>query len=552
MIVLIVVFLCLRVWASAKAVAITGPSAIKQRADGVIYIMSDDILYLHDEDGGFIDKIPSSRFGVSRFIGDFWVYKNGDILIRREVAQSLTISGWAEFFARTGAGEQDRLGTGESILQRCSIETFECNKFGGGGDVFDKLTAFSLLADEETGTTVLSDTVGHQLLMLDHRGNVIKRSKVPFHFPNQIALGNDGNLYVADTNNHRVVAVRAEQESFGTIVKEFRIVHPRNPLKLTWPMALAYLPDRKWWVINADDNMSYGIVMILNENGVFEKAVPLPGKADPLRLVPAGGNVLVTDPSAMRVYTVNQKGAVLNDFGSLVFLLDLSKLKRERGLYDMVATVSLWALILLLIGALVLARQARLQSSTEGVMQPGQSEDSRHVARAESVTLRYDYHSLLGIHRIKFAVITFLLLAAFSFFLLISRNLTLFHKQFFPAALLGHFAISFFSYLHLKRSYIELTEQGITYQGMSRHIVSPWNGVRKISVYGNTSKIVTDHGNFSIGAIEPADKQARGWLDLLRRQRATFHKQLIEEIQRRAPLAKLNVSWFVRLQWKRP
>src|SRR5574337_654674 len=234
-ILLIALFLCLRIWASARAVAVTGPAAIKQGPDGSIYIMSNDVLYVHDRDGDLIERMPMSRFGVDHVIGDFWVYRNGDLLLRRDVPQTLTLSGEAEHFARTGAGEKDRLGTGESILERCSFATFQCANFGEGRDVFDKLTAFSLMVDEETGITYLSDTVGHQLLMLDEKGNVLKRSTTPFQFPNQIVLDRDGLLYTADTNNHRLAAVSVDKEKFGNVETEIRIVHPLNPLNPSWP-----------------------------------------------------------------------------------------------------------------------------------------------------------------------------------------------------------------------------------------------------------------------------------------------------------------------------
>ncbi len=547
----IALFLGLRIWASARAVAITGPSAIKQGADGSIYIMSNDVLYVHDSDGDLIERIPMSRFGIDRVIGDFWVYKNGDLLLRRDVPQTLTASGEAELFARTGAGEKDRLGTGESILERCSFATFQCKNFGEGGNVFDKLTAFSLMVDEEAGITYLSDTIGHQLLMLDERGNVLKKSTAAFQFPNQIVLDRDGFLYAADTTNHRLAAVTVEKEKFGTVEKEIRIIHPRNPLEPTWPMALARTADDKWWVINADDNMSYGIVMILSGKGQFEKTVPLPRGADPLRLVAAGANVLITDPALMRVYAVSPAGALLADFGSLSFKLELSELRRERRQYETIATASMWALLLLLVFVLVLALQSRVQEAAGGANQADPLADGLIPARPDSGTRRYDYHNLLALYRVKFAVVSVLLVALLAFFFLISRGLTVFHKQFFPAALLGHFAVSFFSYLHFKRSFIELSQQGITYQGMARSVYSPWNGVKKISVYGNISKVVTDYGNFSIGLIEPADNPPGGWLDHLRSKRVQFHKELIEEIQRRAPQAKIHISWLVRYQWKR-
>ncbi len=550
-ILLIALFLGLRIWASAKAFAITGPAAIKQGADGSIYIVSNDVLYVHDRDGDLINRVPVSRFGIDRAIGDFWVYRNGDLLLRRSVPQTLTTSGEAELFARTGAGEKDRLGTGESILQQCSFTTFQCKKFGEGGNVFDKLTAFSLMVDEDAGITYLSDTVGHQLLMLDEKGNVLKKSTAPFQFPNQIVLDRGGLLYVADTNNHRLAGVTTEKEKFGDVEKEIKIVHPRNAGACTWPMSLARTADDKWWVINADDNMSYGIVMILSGKGAFEKTVRLPKGADPLRLQSTGERVLITDPALMRVYSVSPTGALLEDFGSLSFKLELSELRRERRLYETIAAASMWALLILLVAAFVIARQARFKEAAEAPAQAASLPAAGIRVRSDSGTRRYDYHNLLALHRITFAVLSVLLVTVLVFFFMISRGLTVFHKQFFPAALLGHFVIFCFTYLHLKRSYIEINERGITYQGMVRSVESPWNGVKKIIVHGKASKIVTDYGNFPIGLIEPADSPPGGWLDILRPNRLQYHKNVIEEIQSRAPQAKVSISWLVRQQWKR-
>jgi len=551
LIALIALFLGLRLWASARAVAIVGPSAMKPGPNGAIYIMSNDTLYMHDRDGGLLDKVPMSRFGIDTLIGDFWVYQNGELLLRRPVAQSLTLSGEAELFARTGAGEKDRLGTGESILQRCSMETFQCRTFGTGGEVFDKITAFSLLVDEGKGITYLSDVIGHQLLMLGENGKIIARSNTSFLFPNNLLLDDDGLLYVSDTNHHRVVAVRAEQDRFGAIEKEFRIVDPRNALRPTWPMAQAHAADGTWWVINAGDNMSYGIVMVLSEKGAFERVVSLPDGADPLRLVASGDTMLITDPSLMRVYSVGKSGVPGEDFGSQLFKLDLSELRRERRLYELIASVFMWALLVLLACALVVARQARVQEAAAPMKQAGQPASTGALSGADPGTRRYDYHSAIGFYRVKFTIITVVLVSAAVFYVLISRGLTLFHKQFFPAALLAHFVSSFFEYLHLKRFSVEMNERGIAYQGISRSVSSPWGGVRKVSVYGASSRIVTDHGNFTIGPVEPAGDPPRGLLDLYRGQRMKYHKELVEEIQKRAPQAKVNISWLVRFQWKR-
>src|SRR3990172_9027860 len=221
LIVLIVLLLILRVWSADRAVSFEGPTQIHMDGNGVIYILSNNTFYLHDKDGNLLDVIPVKKLGIEQFIGDFWIYKNGDILMRRPLPQKLTLSGEVEMFARTGAGEQDKLPSGESVLQRCSMKTFTCRTFGGAGEVYDKITPFHLYVDEKSGLTYLADTIAHRLLLLDKQGNIIKKSAPAFLFPNELALEDDGLLYFADTNNHRIAAVSTEKGDFGELKKHF-------------------------------------------------------------------------------------------------------------------------------------------------------------------------------------------------------------------------------------------------------------------------------------------------------------------------------------------
>ncbi len=552
LLILIAFVLIVRLWASGRAAAVVGPTQIRLGENGIIYLLSDRKLYLHDKDGDLVDIIPIAKFGISGLvIGDFWVYKNGDILLRRQVDRALTVSGEAEMFARTGAGVNDRLGTGESILQRCSTTTFACETFGKGRDVFDRITTYRLAVDEEKGLTYLSDTIGHELLMLDDHGIVAAKSGASFQFPNQILLEEGGLLYVADTNNHRIAAVKTNRNAFGALEREFKIVHPRIPGKMTWPMAIAHTPDRKWWVINADDNMGDGIVMIHNEKGSFEKIVSLPPNADPLCLAVVGDRILLTDRTLMRVYQADLNGQLLDDFGSLLLKLDLSELRRKQRLYDSLAQISMWLLLVLLVSSFFVARQARLEQATQPQRQPDQRLAAGALSSGALLNKQYDYHSILGLHRIQFVVLTIMLLTAFAFFIMISRGMTVVHKQFMPLVLVAHVGSSLATYYKLKHSSVELTEQGITCNGWKKKITSPWMAVKKINVYGRNVKITTDYGNFSIGMVEPADSPARGWLDLLKPERAKFLKQLVNEIQKRAPGAKVTISLLVRRQWNR-
>jgi hypothetical protein len=168
-------------------------------------------------------------------------------------------------------------------------------------------------------------------------------------------------------------------------------------------------------------------------------------------------------------------------------------------MYETVATASMWALLMLLVVALVLARQARVQEAAEVAKQSEPLPAVGIPIRPGSVARRYDYHNLLGLHRIKFAVVSILLVVLLVFFFMISRGMTLFHKQFLPTTLLAHFVVSYFTYLHYKRSYIEINEMGIAYQGMVKSIYSPWNGVKKTTSREAPARLSRTSGIFRSG-----------------------------------------------------
>ena len=182
----VTMFLVIRIWASNMEIEQVGPTIVKKGSDGVVYILSDNTLYLHSVEGFLRNVVPMEKFGISQYIGDFWVYGNSEILLRREVSQKPSFWREIEMFLRIGSGEQDKLSANESILQRCNIYTYICKPFGAGEDAFKKISTFKVYADAGSGYTYIADSLEHQLLLLDQNGSIIRESTVPLKFPNQM------------------------------------------------------------------------------------------------------------------------------------------------------------------------------------------------------------------------------------------------------------------------------------------------------------------------------------------------------------------------------
>ncbi|MGI9287288.1 MAG: hypothetical protein ACR2P1_18030, partial [Pseudomonadales bacterium] len=167
--------------------------------------------------------------------------------------------------------------------------------------------SFRLAIDRNTDTVFLADTSRGQLFKLDSTGHILAK-KTGFNFPNQ-PLFVDGKLWLADTNNHRVVKLENNDANFGAVVEEHetRLSGPH-----VWPFSLARVGNN-WWVIVADDGMTNGRVAVYDEQWNPQREVELPVGADPIAIQTFGDQALVTDNRYFQTYQYDSNGARLED-----------------------------------------------------------------------------------------------------------------------------------------------------------------------------------------------------------------------------------------------
>ena len=157
---------------------------------------------------------------------------------------------------------------------------------------------------------------------------------------------------------------------------------------------------------------------------------------------------------------------------------------------------------------------------------------------------RYDYHSLATQFKMMFSVLGCLLLLLLW---LQSQSKNSAFDQLIPIFMtigIG-FMVSVVGYLAAKNTYIEISEEGILFNGLIRKVYSTWPEVREIKLLGSIDKVYTANGNFNIRVIEPSKNPKLPITDLMT-DRSKLKNILVDEIKRRAPHAKITQSDFLR------
>lgn len=336
-------------WADRWVKTYGGPSGLSVDPDGNLYVHVYNQLLRHDPDGRFDARIDLGALGAGRLIGDTGFFANGELLLRlgddpRSLADTLRA------FRRETNRNPTVPGAEGAGLARCSLADGLCRAFAE--PPFDPGATFGVFIDRDSGELYLSDTSRHVLRKFAADGSHAGGPADGFRFPNQLMLY-DGELYVADTNNHRIAVVQANDEGFGERLRTIDVVPPEaRRAGHTWPSHFARVGDR-WWVNNMDRSMAYGGIYVFDDDWNFLSRVELPGRADPIAIQPFRGDVLVSDWFNDRVYRVSADGTRVSAFES-AGLDELLAEFRERRLVYRIVSYSGFAFVVLVFIMLVL------------------------------------------------------------------------------------------------------------------------------------------------------------------------------------------------------
>lgn len=333
-----------RLWAHGEAVAITGPTALRQGADGQVYAVAADQLLVFTAQGEMTQRMPLSRFGLREFVGDFWVNADRQILLRAQRPEG-GIARLLRVLFRIGGDGGDQNPPGQAALQWCPLSGKPCHPFGPG---FRSTRTFRLAVAPASGAVLIADTAQHRLLRLNAKGEVEATSASgSFRFPNALLVAQDGLLHVADTNHHRIAAVSPAASSLGELRHEFGVQTASSSPGRIWPMSIVQAPDGALWTINASEGMADGDVMVYETDGRLKAKLDLPSHADPLSLLALKDRVLVADPKNFVINAFDLQGQPMRRFGDDEFFQAMDALQRDKKRYDSISTGALAALLAL-------------------------------------------------------------------------------------------------------------------------------------------------------------------------------------------------------------
>jgi hypothetical protein len=344
----------LRLWASSARLAMPQLSMAHTGADGRIYVVLADTLYIETPEGGSISVTPLKTFGLDSFWGDFAVLSDGSLILPSRAQPGDSVQKELDIYARkpVTASQEDAEGV---PLMHCVIGTHRCTVLKGSGAKFFKGDrTFKLAVDEQAGHIYVADTAGQRLLMLDMQGGILAEDASGLNFPNQLTLTHQGTLLVTDTNDLRLLEFTLTPDGFGPKPEEISVAAWPGAKRNSFPVGIGESGDGTRWAVLVDYAIPHSALYRLAPGADQPQPVTMP-EGDVMSIAARADDVLVPDVAHYRIHWFNRDGGTLPDFGSPTLQEKLGSLGRERAIYDAIFKYSLVAMLAMLL-LLVLAQ----------------------------------------------------------------------------------------------------------------------------------------------------------------------------------------------------
>lgn len=273
----------------------------------------DEVLYQTDLNGNVISFKSFESLGLERAVGDIELFEN-DIYITQ--------------------------GRSKNIL-KCSLPLDKCNKLLKVASTH-KVAALDIAVG--SSKILLTDSSSHKIYMYDKnktfKGHL--KSDEGYCYPNDIALKN-GLVFVADTNNHQVLAQKLTNKNLKTIFT-LKVKPKLNEIKYLYPIDLTIDEKDNLWVLLSDGNFNKGIIKAFSKSYLGqiktnEAFLKIDSLVKPSVLTSGGGFVFIGDSYRYKIVKSDLYGNFLS-FGDKSIKKEFKKFKAIKEYWEMQEKIS--------------------------------------------------------------------------------------------------------------------------------------------------------------------------------------------------------------------
>lgn len=303
--------LAVLVWSSRQVALLANLLSVSVAGDGAVWVASHDFLHRLDGQGERQLRVAPADIGLPLPLRHLHAIAANRLLVN--------------------AGKPSR-------LYRCDLERNACSLADSG--YVEKFGAFYqsawIAADAEGRRVAVVDNAAHRVAVLDESGQLLAAdggSIGRFHYPGQVVWAGTHYLWLAAGDRFRIERIAFDGVTIGTPSQEFLL--PRDDSVVAgrhWPMALAPLPDGRWWVVvKRHFTKAGGLVLVDPAQGRVLASAALPEGADIAAVANAGQSLLLADLHGPALWRMSGDGKQISSFGDAAFTQELQDRETQRA-----------------------------------------------------------------------------------------------------------------------------------------------------------------------------------------------------------------------------
>lgn len=273
-------------------------------------------------------------------------------------------------------------------IKKCSLSLETCVSIANIPGLMTAI-AMDIAITPDNKYIYVSNSSLHRIDKFTIKGEYLYRLKVMdgLAFPNDIVAITNNTIVVADTNNHRVIAISDTPEHRGEIVWQLDVKKTLNILDFVWPTALQFTSNGRLWVNNQDgffekgeivvyDALDYSFIDYQSNPGDstvsvdFEsQIVTLTENAEPKNLAPVKNSMLIANFAPIELIESDELTLGTRSFVDSLLASEFMTLSNDRQKWNTLVTVSQWGIglfvFLLLYGGFLEIKEIKKREDEE-------------------------------------------------------------------------------------------------------------------------------------------------------------------------------------------